>query len=123
MNNNRRYTEHHLWINPASDGTFDVGISDHAQLMLGDIVFVDAPAKDTELHQGQGCGIVESVKTASDLHAPLDGVVLAVNDQLVNSPELLNDAAEETWIFRMRANNPGDVAQLMDAAAYESTLS
>lgn len=123
MNNNRRYTEHHLWVNPISDDTFDVGISDHAQLMLGDIVFVDAPVKDTKLQQGQGCGIVESVKTASDLHAPLDGVVLTVNDQLANNPELLNDAAEETWIFRMRANNPQDALQLMDATAYESTLS
>lgn len=123
MNNSRRYTEHHLWVNLTSDNTFDVGISDHAQLMLGDIVFVDAPAKDTELHQGQGCGIVESVKTASDLHAPLDGVVLAVNDQLANNPERLNDAAEETWIFRMRANNPEDALQLMDAAAYESVFS
>lgn len=123
MNSNLRYTEHHLWVTPAADGAFDVGISDHAQLLLGDIVFVDAPAKDSRLQQGQSCGIVESVKTASDLHAPLDGVVLAVNDQLANNPELLNDAAEETWIFRMRANNPEDASKLMDASTYASTLS
>lgn len=123
MTNNRYYTEHHLWVVANADRTFNVGISDHAQRMLGDIVFVDAPATGSKLIQGQSCGIVESVKTASDLYAPLDGEVLEINTHLANNPELLNDAAEDTWIFRMSAAHPDDVFKLMDAAAYESALS
>ena len=122
MTNKHYYTEHHLWVVANPDGSLNVGISDHAQQMLGDIVFVDAPPTGTKLHQGQSCGIVESVKTASDLHAPVDGEVLSINDQLANNPELLNDAPEETWIFSMRPDSPDLVSTLMDKAAYENML-
>jgi glycine cleavage system H protein len=117
-----RFSEHHLWVLPDAEGTFIAGISDHAQQLLGDIVFVEAPAPGNKLQGGQVCGFVESVKTASDLHAPVSGEVLAVNGAIADNPELLNDAAESTWIFRFRANDPKDVAALMDSDAYQKTL-
>jgi glycine cleavage system H protein len=98
---NPRYSEHHLWIRPNDDGTYLAGISDHAQNMLGDIVFVEPPIVGSKLQSGQVCGLVESVKTASDLHAPLSGEVVAVNETLRDAPEQLNDTPEETWIFRL----------------------
>lgn len=122
MTTKHYYTEHHLWVVANPDGTLNVGISDHAQHMLGDIVFVEAPAIGTKLNQGDSCGIVESVKTASDLHAPVNGEVLAVNEQLANNPELLNDAPEETWIFSMRPEHADAAFKLMDALAYENML-
>jgi glycine cleavage system H protein len=117
-----RYSEHHLWALPADDGHYLVGISDHAQNMLGDIVFVQAPALGSHWQAGQVCGFVESVKTASDLHAPLSGEVVAVNDSLNNKPEQLNDAAEETWIFRFKADDDAEFATLMDDDAYQKSL-
>lgn len=122
MANTHYYTEYHLWVTTNPDGTLNVGITDHAQQMLGDIVFVDAPAIGTNIKQGVSCGIVESVKTASDLHTPVDGEVLAINDALANNPELLNDAPEETWIFTMRPEDANAISKLMDAASYEKML-
>jgi glycine cleavage system H protein len=117
-----RFSVDHLWVLPDTDGTFIAGISDHAQQLLGDIVFVEAPAPGSKLQAGQVCGIVESVKTASDLHAPVAGEVLEVNGAISENPELLNDAAESTWIFRFRANDPKDISALMDSATYQKTL-
>lgn len=122
MNHQHYYTEHHVWAAANPDGTFNVGISDHAQHMLGDIVFVDIPAIGTKLSLHQPCGIIESVKTASDIHAPLDGEVLMVNERLASSPELLNDAPDDTWIFCMRADHPEEASKLMSTADYENTL-
>lgn len=116
------YTEHHLWVAINEDSTLNVGISEHAQHMLGDIVFVKAPTIGSILAQGEVCGIVESVKTASDLHAPVGGEVLAINDALENNPEWLNDAPEETWIFKMRAEHADAILKLMDAASYKKML-
>lgn len=112
------YTEHHLWISPQTDGTMTAGISNHAQNMLGDIVFVDFPAIDSKLFRGAACGMIESVKTASDLHAPLDGEVLENNKSLLDRPEQLNDAPEQTWIFRFRPESPAQSERLMSADAY-----
>ncbi len=116
------FSEHHLWVLPDTDGTFIAGISDYAQQLLGDIVYVEAPPVGSKLQAGQVCGFVESVKTASDLHAPVSGEVLAVNDAIADNPELLNDAAETTWIFRFRANDTKDVSALMDKDTYQKTL-
>ncbi|HEY7985792.1 MAG TPA: glycine cleavage system protein GcvH [Methylophilaceae bacterium] len=116
------FSEQHLWILLDTDGTFIAGISDYAQRLLGDIVYVEAPKPGSKLQAGQVCGFVESVKTASDLHAPISGEVLAVNEAIAENPELLNDAAETTWIFRFRANDPKDVSTLMDSDTYQKTL-
>lgn len=119
---NIRYTEHHLWACAEADGSYLIGISDHAQNMLGDIVFVQAPTVGSGLQAGEVCGFVESVKTASDLHAPLSGEVLAVNETLNDAPEQLNDAPETTWIFRLKADSAGEFAALMDANTYQENL-
>lgn len=112
------YTEHHLWIHPEADGTMTAGISNHAQNMLGDIVFVEFPAVGSKLSAGIACGVVESVKTASDLHAPLDGEVVEINESLRDKPEQLNDAPEQTWIFRFRPEDAMQSAKLMSEDAY-----
>lgn len=120
MNTQHYFSKHHLWIQLNQDGTCDAGISEHAQQMLGDIVYVEAPAIGQHIVAEQTCGIVESVKTASDLHAPVSGTVIATNENVLNSPELLDDAPEEHWIFRIRADNTEDIKTLMDKAAYEA---
>lgn len=112
------YTEHHLWVRPENDGSMIAGISNHAQNQLGDIVFVDFPAIGSQLVAGKACGTIESVKTASDLHAPLDGAVLEINESLRDKPEQLNDAAEETWIFRFRPSNSEQTGTLMSEPEY-----
>jgi glycine cleavage system H protein len=116
------YTEHHLWITADKDGTYLAGITDHAQQLLGDIVYVEPPLPGSKILAGQVCGIVESVKTASDLHAPVSGEVVAVNDIVTERPELLNDSAETTWIFRFKINEPRDIDKLMESADYQKTL-
>lgn len=116
------YTEHHLWIRPEADGTMSAGISDHAQNMLGDIVFVEFPTVGGKLSAGIACGVVESVKTASDLHAPLNGEVVEINESLRDNPEQLNDAPEQTWIFRFRPEDPAQSARLMSGDAYLAFL-
>ncbi|MFM9913073.1 MAG: glycine cleavage system protein GcvH [Methylophilaceae bacterium] len=122
MNTNIRYSEYHLWTRPDADDIYLVGISDHAQNMLGDIVFVQAPAIGAKLQAGEVCGFVESVKTASDLHAPLSGEVVEINGTLNDTPDQLNEAAEETWIFRLKADDAFEFSALMDDDAYHESL-
>lgn len=116
------FSEHHLWVLPQADGTMMAGISNHAQNMLGDIVFVEFPAIGSKLSAGNACGIVESVKTASDLHAPLDGEVVAINESLQDRPEQLNDAPETTWIFRFRPDDATQMEKLMTPETYQAFL-
>jgi len=116
------FSEHHLWVLPQADGTMMAGISNHAQNMLGDIVFVEFPAIGSKLSAGNACGIVESVKTASDLHAPLDGEVVAINESLQDKPEQLNDAPETTWIFRFRPDDANQMQNLMTPEVYQAFL-
>lgn len=117
-----RYTSHHLWIESLPDGTVRAGITDHAQETLGDIVFVEAPPVGSRVEQGQPCGVIESVKTASDLHAPLSGTVLDINPDLQLSPEHINELPYASWIFRMAPADSQEADQLLDAANYESLL-
>lgn len=119
MSNSYFFTKHHLWISPAEEGDFIAGITDHAQQMLGDIVYVEPPAMGQRISAEQPCGLVESVKTASDLHAPLSGVVTGVNEAVINNPEMLDDAPEQHWIFRFKPDN-ADYHTLMDKAAYQA---
>ena len=118
---NLKYSTEHLWVKSDGDGHWQSGITDYAQDLLGDIVFVDAPKVGTQLIAGTTCGLVESVKTGSDLHAPLDGTVTEINETLTNYPEQINDKPYETWIFKFQANDV-DLSKLLDATAYRQSI-
>ncbi|MCB4810773.1 glycine cleavage system protein GcvH [Methylovorus menthalis] len=123
IKDNLHYSAEHLWVAPTDQaGIFNAGITDYAQDLLGDIVYVEAPQPGAELKAGEACGLVESVKTGSDLHAPLDGVVLAINTDLQGTPELINDKPYEAWIFQFKAHNADDLDKLLDAAGYQAQL-
>ena len=122
IDSNLYYTSEHLWINTNEHGEYLSGITDYAQDLLGDIVFVEFPEIGATITAGKPCGLVESVKTGSDLHAPLDGVVTEINISLQVNPEQINDAPYKTWIFKFKPNNPDDSKNLLDAKAYESIL-
>lgn len=119
---NLKYTASHEWVRSESDGTVSIGITQHAQELLGDIVFVEAPAVGRKLQAREECTVVESVKAAADVYAPVSGVVTAVNGQLDGAPETINGAPYDAWIFRMKPDNAADVAALMDAAAYQAVI-
>jgi len=116
---NLRYTKSHEWVRQESDGTVTVGITFHAQDMLGDVVFVQNPAVGRTLQQNEECGVIESVKAAADIYAPLSGEIVAANEELVDSPEKINQDAYAAWMFKMKPTNPGELAGLLDAAAYQ----
>jgi len=113
-----RYTADHLWVRAGSDGTLTVGITNHAQEELGDIVFVQPPAVGRKVQQGEECGVIESVKTAADLHAPVSGEVTAVNAEVADRPERVNADPYGTWLFRMKPGQPAELDALLDAASY-----
>jgi glycine cleavage system H protein len=114
-----RYTESHEWMRREADGTVSVGITDHAQEQLGDIVFVEAPQVGRKVAAGESVGVVESVKAASDIYAPIAGEVVAANAELSGSPEKVNEDAFAAWMYRIKPANPADLDKLLDAAAYE----
>ncbi|HET8610822.1 MAG TPA: glycine cleavage system protein GcvH [Burkholderiales bacterium] len=113
-----RYTESHEWVRRESDGTVSVGITHHAQDLLGDIVFVENPATGRAVKQGEECAVVESVKAASDIYAPIAGEVVAANDELTGAPEKINQEPYGAWLFRLRPAAPAEIDGLLDAAAY-----
>ncbi len=114
-----RYTDTHEWVCANADGTVTVGITDHAQHLLGDLVFVEIPEVGRAVAAAESCAVVESVKAASDVYSPLDGVIVAVNEALADDPELINqDPYGKGWIFRIKTTALLDV--LLDAAAYEA---
>jgi glycine cleavage system H protein len=117
---NLKYTESHEWLRTESDGTISVGITQHAQELLGDMVFVESPKVGRKLKAREECAVVESVKAAADIYAPVNGEVTAVNSALDSAPESINSQPYESWIFRMKPDNPADVAALMDAKAYQA---
>jgi glycine cleavage system H protein len=114
-----RYTESHEWARREADGTVSIGITDHAQEQLGDIVFVEAPQAGRKVAKGESVGVVESVKAASDIYAPIAGEVVATNADLSSAPESVNQDAYAAWMYRIKPGNPADLDQLLDAAAYE----
>ena len=114
-----KYTASHEWARLEADGTVSVGITDHAQEQLGDIVFVEPPKAGRKVAAGESVGVVESVKAASDIYAPLAGEVVAANDDLGASPERVNADAYGSWMYRLKPDNAADLGQLLDAAAYE----
>lgn len=117
------YTKDHEWIEIEGDiGT--IGITDHAQEQLGDVVYVELPEVGRKVKAGEACAVVESVKAASDIYAPLTGEIVAVNGDLTGNVTLVNDAAEsEGWFFKLRLSAPGEKDGLMDRAAYEAHVS
>src|SRR6187455_320906 len=118
-----RYTESHEWLKREADGTYTVGITDHAQEQLGDIVFVEAPQAGRKVAAGEAVGVVESVKAASDIYAPVAGEIVAANADLGSAPEKVNADAFAAWMYRIKPDNAADVDGLLDAAAYEKTAS
>jgi glycine cleavage system H protein len=116
-----RYTTTHEWVRVDGDSLL-VGISDAAQDMLGELVFVGDVKVGETLAAGEIAGVVESVKAASDIYVPVDGEVLEFNDALETEPQKLNGAPYEHWIYRLKPKSMGDVAKLLDAAAYQATL-
>ena len=116
-----RYTASHEWARRESDGTLAVGITDHAQEQLGDIVFVEAPQAGRRVVAGEAVGVVESVKAASDIYAPVAGEIVGANAELSSTPEKVNADAFAAWMFRIKPDNAGDVAKLLDAAGYEKS--
>ena len=116
-----RYTKEHEWVRLEDDGTATVGITDHAQEALGDIVFIELPEADRVLVEGESCAVVESVKAASDIYAPLAGTVLEANELLAEDPSLVNrDPEDEAWFFRIDPADPEAIKALMDQDAYQS---
>jgi len=116
---NLKYTSSHEWVRQETDGTATVGITHHAQETLGDLVFVENPAIGRKLKRGEECAIVESVKAAADVHAPLSGEVVAVNAELAEAPEKINQNAYAAWMYRLKPDDPAEMAELLDAAAYQ----
>ncbi|WP_338069666.1 glycine cleavage system protein GcvH [Photobacterium lutimaris] len=114
-----KYTNTHEWVRPEGDGVFTVGITDHAQSLLGDMVFVDLPEIDAATDVGEDCAVAESVKAASDIYAPLSGFVIATNEDLEGSPELVNsDPYGDGWLFQLKVEDEGEFADLLDADSY-----
>lgn len=119
-----RYTSDHEWVRTTDGGRVRIGVTAFAQNALGDVVYVSLPAVGDVVTAGDACGEVESTKSVSDVYAPLDGTVTAVNDALDGSPELINsDPYGEGWMFELEIADAGAVDQLMDSAAYEASLS
>ena len=114
------YASSHEWARLEEDGTVTVGITDHAQDALGDIVYVELPDEEQQVEAGAEAGVVESVKAASDIYAPVTGVIVAANDVLEDAPERVNeDPYGDGWFFRIQPDDPGELEDLLDAAAYD----
>lgn len=118
-----KYTKTHEWVELHKDGTATVGITDHAQDLLGDVVFIDVPSVGKQVTAGGACAVVESVKAASDIYSPIAGKVIEANPALADQPELANkDAYGAAWILRLTPANAADINALLDAASYESLI-
>jgi len=118
-----KFLDSHEWARVESDGTVTIGISDHAQGALGDLVFVEVPEVGKSLSKGGAAAVVESVKAASDVYSPVSGEVVAANDALSGSPELVNsDPYGAGWLFKIKPSNDGELQQLLDAKAYEKVV-
>ena len=114
-----KYTRSHEWVKTNSDGTVTVGITDHAQGLMGDMVYVDLPQAGVAVTAGKECGVVESVKAASDVSAPVSGEVVEANGTLADAPESVNkDCYGAGWMFRIKLSNSGELSALLDAKAY-----
>lgn len=118
-----RYTKSHEWVRLEEDGTVTVGISDHAQEALGDLVFVELPEVGAKISADEACCVVESVKAASDVYMPITGEVVDTNQLLVDEPEIINSSPyDDGWVFKIQPDDADEIEQLMDASTYESEI-
>ena len=119
---NLKYASTHEWAKLEADNVVRVGITDFAQSELGDLVFIELPEIGRQVNQGEQCAVVESVKTASDLYSPVSGEVVDVNEALNDEPERVNEDASNCWMFAIKASDPAEMEQLLDAAGYQALL-
>lgn len=117
-----KFTDTHEWLRLEADGSVTIGITSHAQEALGDIVFLELPAAGSRLGANDACGVVESVKAASDIYAPIAGVVIASNEELTQTPEEINTDAYASWLFKITPDNAADLDELLSAEAYEKAI-
>ncbi len=117
-----KYTASHEWVRLEADGSATIGITDHAQELLGDMVFIENPTVGRTLAAGEECAVVESVKAASDVYAPIAGEVIAVNEAVEAEPQKLNEDAFASWMFRIKPAHAADLDGLMDATAYQAAV-
>ncbi len=122
MPDNIKYATTHEWAKLEQDNLVHVGITDFAQDELGDLVFLELPEVGRQVKQGEKCAVIESVKTASDLHSPVTGIVHAINEDIVDELELINEAAFDHWLFAIKADNISELDQLMDNSAYSAMI-
>lgn len=121
--NELKYRESHEWVRKNADGSYTVGITEHAQELLGDMVFVDLPDVGATFAAGEECAVAESVKAASDIYAPVSGEIFAVNEALDDSPETVNnDPYQEGWLFQIKASDESEFDSLLDADAYKASI-
>ena len=118
-----KYTKSHEWVRVEADGTLTVGITDHAQNALGDIVFLELPEAGRSVEAGEEVAVVESVKAASDIYAPVAGEIVAANHDAADAPESVNTDAYAAWLYKIKPTNAADVDGLLDAAGYEDSIS
>lgn len=117
-----KYAASHEWSRLEADGTITVGITDHAQEALGDIVFLELPAVGRVVKAKEECAVIESVKAASDIYAPVSGEIVAINQAAVDAPEAINSAPYDNWLFRIKPAHPDELGSLLDADGYNATL-
>ncbi len=118
-----KYAKTHEWARDEGDGTITVGITDHAQEQLGDLVFVDLPEEGDNVDAGADCAVVESVKAASDIYSPVSGEIVAVNAALADSPEIVNESAfVDGWMFKVKMSDPSELGELLDADGYAEVV-
>ena len=117
-----RYTASHEWIRTEADGTLTIGVTDHAQEALGDVVFLELPEAGRAVTAGEAVAVIESVKAASDIYAPVAGEIIASNQEAVDAPEAVNGDPYGAWLFKIKPANPADVSALLDAAGYEAAI-
>ncbi|MCA0937650.1 glycine cleavage system protein GcvH [Vibrio alginolyticus] len=123
MDNTLKFADSHEWVRDNGDGTVTIGISEHAQEMLGDVVFVDLPEVEAEIEAGDSFSLVESVKAASDIYAPISGEVVEINEELEDSPELINEEPYEGgWIVKVKMSDPSELDDLKDAEEYLNSI-
>ncbi|MFN3987752.1 MAG: glycine cleavage system protein GcvH [Rhodocyclaceae bacterium] len=115
-----KYTRSHEWIRVEADGTLTIGVTDHAQEALGDIVFLELPESGRQVEAGEACAVIESVKAASDIYAPVAGEVIESNQAAIDAPESVNGDAYGTWLFKLRPS--AELADVLDAAGYEAAI-
>lgn len=117
-----KYAKSHEWARLEDGGVVRVGITDHAQGELGDVVYIELPAAGRQVKAGEACAVIESVKAASDIYSPVSGVIADVNSALADSPELVNQDAYANWLFVVEASDAGELGQMLDAEGYRASI-